>query len=216
MQTYPINLVLNNRLVILIGGKGEIVQKIPGLLDVNARIRLIAPSIDDAVLPYVLEEQVEWVARSYCPGDLTGATLVIANTGNLSVHEEIWAEGIANGQLVNVMDVMHQCNFHAASLVRRGQLTISIGTGGAAPALAATLRKRFEEDFGQEYAEFLRYSQSIRPQVAQLIPSFQERKKFWYALVESDALDLLKRGQSFAFEQLVRELLETHAEAIPA
>ena len=96
--------------------------------------------------------------------------MVIAATGNQVVHDAVWAEGQANGQLVNVMDVIPQCNFHAVSVVRQGQLTIGIGTGGAAPALAATLRKRFEKGFGPEYAEFLEYAQALRPVVAERIP----------------------------------------------
>ena len=36
MKTYPVNLVLHDRLVILVGGKGEITHKVPHLLDVGA------------------------------------------------------------------------------------------------------------------------------------------------------------------------------------
>lgn len=49
VKTYPINLVLDNQLVILIGGGGEIARKIPGLLDVGARVRVIAPAAHQAV-----------------------------------------------------------------------------------------------------------------------------------------------------------------------
>lgn len=212
MKTYPINLVLENKLVILIGGKGEITHKIPGLLEVGALVRVIAPSIDENVREYVLNEQIEWIARPYQSGDLTGAALIIASTGQETVHDAIWAEGEKNGQLVNVMDVLPQCNFHAASLVRQGQLTISIGTGGAAPALAVTLRKRFEEEFGPEYAEFLDFAQSIRPEIAQKIPLFHQRTRFWYALVESEALSLLRQGNREEFENLVTKLLEEHCQ----
>ena len=44
MKTYPINLVLQDKLAILVGAKGEIVHKIAGLLDVGAIVRVIAPS----------------------------------------------------------------------------------------------------------------------------------------------------------------------------
>ena len=210
MKTYPINLVLQDKLVILVGAKGEITHKIPGLLDVGARIRVIAPSADEVVQQYVESGAITWVARRYMPGDLTGAAMVIANTGDADVHDAIWAEGQANGQLVNVMDVLPQCDFHAASLVRRGQLTISIGTGGAAPALAATLRKRFEREFGPEYAEFLEYAQSLRATVKARIPKFKDRAAFWYALVESDALALLRNGENALFEAKVHALLAQH------
>jgi siroheme synthase-like protein len=208
VKTYPINLVLDNRLVILIGGGGEIARKIPGLLDVGARVRVIAPAAHQAVRRLAREEKIEWLDRPYRAGDLTGAALVICNTGDTAVNDTVWAEGQANGQLVNVMDVIPQCNFHAASVVRQGQLTIAIGTGGAAPALAATLRKRFERGFGPEYAEFLEYAQALRPLVAERIPTFKGRAAFWYALIEEGhAIPLLRAGETALFEAKVHALL---------
>src|SRR5262245_15988747 len=136
MKTYPVNLVLDNRLVVLIGAGREIARKVPDLLEVGARVRVIAPAAHKVIRRLAEDDKIEWLDRRYQPGDLAGAFLVIAATGNQAVHDAIWAEGQANGQLVNIMDVVPQCNFHAASVVRQGQLTIAIGTGGAAPALA--------------------------------------------------------------------------------
>lgn len=211
MKTYPINLVLENKLVILIGAGQEIGRKIPGLLEVGARLRVIAPAAHTLVRRYAAEGKIEWLERPYQPGDLTGAALVIAATGEQQVHDQIWAEGQANGQLVNIMDVIPQCNFHAASVVRQGQLTIAIGTGGAAPALAASLRKRFEKGFGPEYAEFLEYAQALRPIVAERIPTFEQRANFWYALLDSNAIPLLRRGERGLFEAKVQLLLAFYA-----
>lgn len=217
MKTYPINLVLQDKLVILIGAGGEIARKIPGLLEVGARVRVIAPAAHKVVRRYARDGKIEWADRCYQPGDLKRAALVIANTGDQAVHDAIWAEGQANGQLVNIMDVIPQCDFHAASVVRQGQLTISIGTGGAAPALAATLRKRFEKGFGPEYAEFLEYAQALRPIVAERIPTFQRRAEFWYTLIESNAIPLLRNGERALFEAKVQMLLALYqAEVIEA
>ncbi|MCB0173528.1 MAG: bifunctional precorrin-2 dehydrogenase/sirohydrochlorin ferrochelatase [Anaerolineae bacterium] len=210
MKTYPVNLVLDNRLVVLIGANHEIARKISGLLEVGARVRVIAPKAHPTIQRYAAEEQIEWLVRRYKPGDLTGAALVIANTGDQTVHDQIWVEGQTNGQLVNIMDVIPQCNFHAASVVRQGQLTIAIGTGGAAPALAATLRKRFEQGFGPEYAEFLEYAQALRPIVAERIPTFKRRAEFWYDLVESNAVTLLRNGEHALFEAKVHMLLSLY------
>lgn len=206
MKTYPVNLVLEHKLVVLIGAGREIARKIPELLEAGARVRVIAPQAQQSIQNYVAEGQITWLRRRYQPGDLAGAFLVIAATGDQSVHDAVWAEGQANGQLVNVMDVIPQCNFHAVSVVRQGQLTIAIGTGGAAPALAATLRKRLAKGFGPEYAEFLEYAQNLRPVVAQRIPH-QRRADFWYALLNSNAITLLRRGQRALFEAKVHLLL---------
>jgi precorrin-2 dehydrogenase/sirohydrochlorin ferrochelatase len=206
MKTYPVNLVLENQRVVLVGAGKEIARKLPDLLETGARVRVIAPAAHQTVRRYAAEGKIEWLNRRYQPGDLIGAFLVIAATGDPSVHDVIWAEGSANGQLVNVMDVIPQCNFHAVSVLRQGQLTIAVGTGGAAPALAATLRKRFEKGFGPEYAEFLEYAQALRPLVAERLPH-ERRADFWYALINSNAITLLRQGERALFEAKVHLLL---------
>lgn len=209
-KTYPVNLVLRDRFVLLIGAKGEIVHKVDALLEAGARIRVIAPSADDTVKRHAALGNLEWLRREYLPGDLTGAFVVFAATRNAAVHDAIWREGEANGQLVNVMDVVEQCNFHGVSFLRRGLLTIAIGTGGAAPALAVTIRKRFEREFGVEYERFLDFAATLRPEVARRIPSFKPRVKFWYALVESDALTMLRQNPEADLRPLVDALLDAH------
>ena len=211
MKTYPINLVLKQRLVLLIGAKGEIVHKIAGLLEAGGHVRVIAPAAAPEVEQMAATGAIEWLRRCYVPGDLSGAVMVFAATRDAAVHAQIWAEGAANGQLVNVMDVVDQCNFHGASFMRRGLLTIAIGTGGAAPALAVTLRKRFEQEFGEEYAAFLDFSQALRPEVARRIPSFRRRQQFWYAFVESNALALLAAGCEAEVCGLAIELMNKYA-----
>jgi siroheme synthase-like protein len=192
--------------VILVGASKEIARKLPDLLETGARVRIIAPAAHKVVRRYAEDGKIEWLDRRYQPGDLTGAFLVIAATGDQSVHDSVWAEGTTNGQLVNVIDVIPQCNFHAVSIVRQGQLTIAIGTGGAAPALAATLRKKFEKGFGPEYAEFLEYAQALRPLVAERLPP-ERRADFWYSLIESNAITLLRQGERALFEAKVHLLL---------
>ncbi|MFN3980278.1 MAG: bifunctional precorrin-2 dehydrogenase/sirohydrochlorin ferrochelatase, partial [Caldilinea sp.] len=175
MKTYPINLVLQDKLAILVGAKGEIVHKIAGLLDVGAIVRVIAPSAAAEVEARAHTGEIEWLRRRYRPGDLEGAAVVFAATNNSVVHDLIWAEGAANNQLVNVMDVIDRCNFHGVSTFRRGLLTVAIGTGGAAPALAVTLRRRLEQEIGPEYTEFLEYAQRLRPVVQRRIRPFRRR-----------------------------------------
>jgi siroheme synthase-like protein len=213
MKTYPINLVLQNKLAILVGAKGEIVHKIAGLLDVGAIVRVIAPSAAAEVEARAHTGEIEWLRRRYRPGDLEGAAVVFAATNNPAVHDLIWAEGAANNQLVNVMDVIDRCNFHGVSTFRRGLLTVAIGTGGAAPALAVTLRRRLEQEIGPEYAEFLDYAQRLRPVVQRRIRPFRRRVEFWYALVESEALAALRCNDAAGFTRIVDELLARYSAA---
>jgi precorrin-2 dehydrogenase/sirohydrochlorin ferrochelatase len=53
--------------------------------------------------------------------------------------------------LVNVEDVPALCDFHSVAEVRRGDLLLTVSTGGAAPGLAATIRRSLETCFGPEW-----------------------------------------------------------------
>jgi precorrin-2 dehydrogenase/sirohydrochlorin ferrochelatase len=54
--------------------------------------------------------------------------------------------------LVNVEDRPALCDFHNAAVVRRGDLLLTVSTGGRSPGLAARIRARLEAEFGREWA----------------------------------------------------------------
>jgi len=58
----------------------------------------------------------------------------------------------ASGGLVNVEDVKPLCDFHVPSVVRRGDLVLTVSTGGKSPGLARRLRRYLETLFGPEWA----------------------------------------------------------------
>lgn len=55
------------------------------------------------------------------------------------------------GILVNVEDVPECCDFHVPAIVRRGDLVLTVSTGGRAPGLARRLREWLQEHFGPEW-----------------------------------------------------------------
>ncbi len=57
-----------------------------------------------------------------------------------------------SGGLVNVEDVKALCDFHMPSTVRRGDLMLTVSTGGKSPGLARRLRRALENMFGPEWA----------------------------------------------------------------
>src|SRR6185437_11759489 len=57
--------------------------------------------------------------------------------------------------LVNVEDDSPLCDFHNVAEVRRGDLLLTVATGGRSPAVAARIRARLAQEFGPEWAERL-------------------------------------------------------------
>jgi precorrin-2 dehydrogenase/sirohydrochlorin ferrochelatase len=59
------------------------------------------------------------------------------------------------GVLVNVEDAPELCDFHVPAIVRRGNLILTVSTGGRAPGLARRLREWLQRRFGPEWDERL-------------------------------------------------------------
>src|SRR3990167_7466226 len=74
---------------------------------------------------------VAW--RKVC--SLKEAVVVIASTDDEEVNKKIYYDAIKRGQLANVVDKPEFCSFIVPASVMRGDLCISISTGGASPAL---------------------------------------------------------------------------------
>ena len=56
-----------------------------------------------------------------------------------------------NGVLVNVEDMPALCDFHVPAVVRRGDLLVTVSTGGKAPGLAKLIREWLERRLGADW-----------------------------------------------------------------
>lgn len=125
------------------------------------------------------------------------------------MNSDVWQEAQERRLLINVVDDPHRCNFFVPSVVRSGDLTISICTGGQDPALSARLRQELEPRFGPEYAAFLEIAGALRDRVGREL-SGRTRSRFWYALTDSEVLVLLKEGKRREAERLANDILAAH------
>jgi siroheme synthase-like protein len=204
---YPVYIQLNEQPCIVIGG-GKIAEgKVEGLLAAGAKVTLVSPEITSHLNQLVKQNQVAYIPRVYRPGDLAGAFMVICATDQTEINHQVWQEASANQQLVNVVDDTPRCNFIAPAILRKGDLTIAISTGGKAPALAVRLKERLKEEIGPEYERFLELSGQLREPLAQHVPDFETRKALWYELVDSDILDFLARGDEPAALEIISQVV---------
>lgn len=204
---YPVYIQLREEPCVVIGG-GKIAEgKVEGLLAVQAKVTVISPDLTAHLRDLVREKHISHLARTYQPGDLTGAFLVICATDQAEVNHQVWREASANRQLVNVVDDTPRCNFIAPSILRKGDLTIAISTSGKAPALAVRLKERLQGELGPEYEQFLELAGELREPLARQVPSFETRKALWYELVDSEILDALARGDEAAAREIISRVV---------
>ena len=204
---YPIYVQLQGQPCLVIGG-GKIAEgKVEGLLDAQAEVTVISPELSVKLQELVKQNRVLYHARTYQPGDLTGAFLVICATDQAEINHQVWQEATANRQLVNVVDDTPRCNFIAPSILRKGDLTIAISTSGKAPALAVRLKERLQRELGPEYERFLELAGELREPLARNVPDFETRKVLWYKLVDSEILAVLARGDEVAAREIISSVV---------
>lgn len=186
---YPVNLVLDGRPCLVVGGGKVAVRKVEGLLACGGRVTVVAPRVDGALraLPGVTVEQRPWR-----PDDLDGMWLVIAATDDPAVNRAVYEAGQGAGVWVNGADDPANCSFTLPSVVRRGDLQVTVSTGGRSPALATWLRRRLEGEIGPEYAVLLDLLATERDGLK--AAGISTEGLDWRSALDSDMLDLIRTG----------------------
>ena len=195
---YPVALELSGRRCVVVGGGREAEGKARALLEAEADVVVIAPRISDGVADFVRRGEITHLSRRYRPGDLTGAFLVIAAGADAATRAAVFAEADAERVLCNAVDDVEHCHFAVPSIVRRGELLLSISTGGRAPALAKRLRRRLAAQFGWQWEALVDVLGDVR---GETLPTREVDSRTWAARWndlldrEEELLGLLEDGR---------------------
>ena len=182
MSLFPAFLKLDGRQVIVVGGGTLAASKIPGLLQANARVRVISPEIHDELVGWHRLQKIEWHKKEFSADDLQCAFLVIAATSLADVNAAVYQEADRRGILCNAVDDIRNCHFYYGALVQRGNLQIAISTNGKSPALAQRLRKELECLFGPEYALWLEWLGAAREVLREQSTDAESTKRWLHML----------------------------------
>ena len=189
----PIFCNLEGKKVVIIGGGRVSERKVSALLPSKARIELISPKITRGLNDLFEMGAISYRARRYEPGDLEGAWLVIAATDDISAQKSIYEEACRNNCFCNVVDRPELCSFIVPSVVKRGDLCISISTSGKSPGLAKALRKRLEGEFGPEWSMYILLIGHMRKIIIEKFKG-DEKVKRLERLINLDCIRWIKEG----------------------
>ena len=195
MKYYPIYLDIRDKLCVVIGGGFVAERKVISLLDAGARVTLVSPETTSSLNDMAIAGRIMFKKRPYQDGDLDGAFMAYAATGDKDVNSLVVSEGRKKGVLCNVINAADMCDFIVPSVVERGDLLIAISTCGASPAFAKRLRNELQERYGAEYAVFLDIMAAIRQKL--LTKGFENDKnrKIFNELASSGIPSMIKDGR---------------------
>jgi uroporphyrin-III C-methyltransferase/precorrin-2 dehydrogenase/sirohydrochlorin ferrochelatase len=204
---YPVFLDLRGRRAVVIGGGAVAEQKVRGLVAAGAHVTLVSPETTAALTDLALQRGIELRRRPYHGGDLAGAWLAIAATDDRAVNEAVWAEAERLGVPLNAVDDLEHCSFIAPAIHREGDITVAVSTGGKSPALAVRLRQRIGRLVGRAEARLCTLLGELRPELATRVPDTGARTALWYAIVDSDVIEFVRRGDIEGARGRIEELV---------
>jgi siroheme synthase-like protein len=156
---------MTGRRCLVIGGGTVAERKIAGLLEAGAAVTVISPDISETVARWSKQNAVNFIARRYRPGDLAGYEIVFVATDDKEVNGAAYVEGRERGVWVNAADDPTHCDFILPSVLRRGDLTVAVSSGGSSPALARTIREELEFSFTGEYELLTKLAGEVREEL---------------------------------------------------
>ena len=144
---YPAHINLQDRKCLVIGGGTVAERKVVAMLISGGDVTIISPDATELVAFLANIGTIRWHKRQAKAGDTTGYFLVCAATDFTDINTAIFREAHQKNKirLVNVVDVIPQCTFAAASVVTDGELMLSISTSGKSPATSRRIREHLEK-----------------------------------------------------------------------
>ena len=143
---YPAHINLRDRKCLVVGGGTVAERKVVAILLSGGDVTIISPDATELLTFLANIGTIRWHKRQSQAGDTRGYFLVCAATDFTDINTAVFAEAHKKNKirLVNVVDVIPQCTFAAASVVTDGEIMLSISTSGRSPATSRRIREHFE------------------------------------------------------------------------
>lgn len=162
MGFYPVFLELHGRRCLVVGGGAIAERKVEGLLAAGAIVTVVSPTLTPRLTALLIARRIQHEPRASQAGDVAGFDLAFAATDDGAVNGTLAREGRRRGVWVNAADDAANSDFILPAIVRRGPLTVAVGSGGTSPALVRAVREDLERYLGPEYADLAEMVGDVR------------------------------------------------------
>ncbi|MFQ5965954.1 MAG: bifunctional precorrin-2 dehydrogenase/sirohydrochlorin ferrochelatase [Candidatus Scalinduaceae bacterium] len=204
LKFYPVYLDVNDKKCVIIGGGNVAYRKACSLREAGADVTVISP---DTCPEMTKKKGLTLINESYNERFLDDAMLVIAATDDEEINRKVSMDAGKRNIIVNVVDRPELCSFIVPATVNRGDLCISISTGGASPALARNIRKELEVVFGSEYGAYIDLLTKMRNVAMSTVKDDAKRRRILQRLAEKDILEIVKTKGTEEAEAEMRKII---------
>lgn len=196
MALYPINLRLTNKKVVVVGGGLVAERKVMGLIGTGAEIVVISPEVTKRLEDLAKQVQIQWVPKTFTEEDISLALLIFAATDHPAVNQAI-KKAAGPNQLVTIADDPDHSDFHVPGKIQRGKLCLTVSTSGASPTLTQKIRERLEEEFAEQYEQYVEFLDWARRKILIEVEEPRLKKQLLKSIVSNEFLESENRKEKF-------------------
>ena len=211
MRQFPAFFNMNDAHVVVFGGGEEARRKVRLLAKTAAHITVIVGNEIDGAFAEEFAGRVTIAPMEQAGQALDAAKFaIVACRVDDNVEKAItWARQY--GVPLNVVDRPELCDFTVPSILDRGAIVAAVGSGGAAPVLAKSVRTKLETLVPQGTGALAEIAERLRPEVKAALTTSQARRIYWEDVLNGKAADLASAGELESTEKEMRRRLHEHA-----
>jgi len=202
MTAYPVMLQLAGKLCVVVGGGPVGMRKAYGLLKAGAKVRLVSPRLTSPIG----RDRVETVSRVFRSGDLDGASLVFAATGDAASDRSVAAEARRLGIPVCLAGSPSEGDFSLPAVLHRGDMTLAVSSSGRSPALATVFRDQLDALLPETWALVVDIAAAARQHALHDKGSIDYSREALRRLLAGSLLELLTAGNAAGVDDLLHEV----------
>ena len=213
-----VDLHLEGRSVVIVGGGRQALKKTRALLQERCRVTVISESAAPEIEEMASSGMISLVrARLAGAADLRRYSpfLVMSATDDAGLNRKIVEAAREVGSLAFSSDCPRGSDFASVSVISiGGMVDIAVSTGGRSPVMAKVLKSEIEPAvrglITAEHINRIRVQQIAREIAMSGIESQEERRRFLYRIAEDrTAEQLIKDGDEAGVRRRISSLLES-------
>ncbi len=228
MAYFPMFVDLENQEVLVVGGGAVALRKVQKILPYGAKVTVVAPEIvdemtkldgkklkgnnlDDMARDDTKLDCIKLEKRFFTLSDLDShPAMVIAATNDELLNQQVATLCRERNIPVNVVDNQEQCSFIFPALVKQGDFSVGISTGGASPTAAIYYKERFQELVPENLDEVLDWLEVKRQEMKKNIPNQAKRAGIFRKLFDA----CMERGRALTEEEMLDYIEEKNVGSV--
>jgi uroporphyrin-III C-methyltransferase/precorrin-2 dehydrogenase/sirohydrochlorin ferrochelatase len=207
MHYLPLNINVQGRPVLVVGGGDLALRKARILSRSGAVLTIVAPAVIEELRSLAEASVGRVFERSYQVQDLQCVCLVVVATDDMALNEAVSADAKAANLWVNIVDQPHLCNVIFPAVIDRSPIVISLSSGGSSPMMLRKLKAQLETQLPSGLGRLAEFLGANKTKVKQAITQSSNRLRFWEKAIDGPVAEDIYAGNEILAQQRFDKLL---------